>query len=167
MQIYGTIQGADNYALAIGNTAWGLLAPAEKNAALVRGSLYVDSFAKRWIDDKCWLQFIGEKTGGWAQDREWPRFGILGLPDNVIPKNIEYAAYEAALREAANPGSLNPDIDRTQLVKREKVDVLEVTYAVGDSANAADLQPVIPAIQALLSGFLARRCTNQMAVFTV
>lgn len=169
MQIYGTVAGADAYALSIGNTAWGLLSTDAKNAALVRGSLYVDSYNRRYLDGdfKCWWQFIGGKTGGWAQEREWPRSGIEGLPDSVIPVQMEYATYEAAIREGTSPGSLNPDIDRTSLVKREKVDVLEVTYAISDDANGGSLLPVIPAIDSLLASFLIRRCNSQLAIYTV
>jgi hypothetical protein len=169
MQIYGTVAGADAYALSIGNTAWGELTPEAKNSALVRGSLYVDSYSRRYLDGdfKCWLTFIGQKTGGWLQEREWPRTGIPGLPSNVIPAQIEYAAYEAAIREGTNPGSLNPDIDRTALVKREKVDVLEVTYAISDDANAGSLLPVFPAIDSLLSAFLVHRCRGGLAIYTV
>lgn len=168
-QIYGSIAGADAYALSIGNTAWGLLSTEAKNAALVRGSLYVDSYNRRYLDGdfKCWWQFIGGKTGGWAQEREWPRHGITGLPDNVIPPAIEYATYEAAIREAENPGALSPDIDRTQLVKRERVDVLEVTYAVSDDAGTGNLLPTIPVIDSLLAAFLVRRCKNQLAIYAV
>lgn len=169
MQIYGTIAGADAYALSIGNTAWGALTTDQKNAALVRGSAYVDSYARRYIGDdyKCWWTYIGGKTGGWAQEREWPRSGIDGLPDSVIPVQIEYATYEAAIREGTNPGSLSPDFDRTSLVKSEKVDVLQVTYAVSDNANAGSLLPVIPAIESLLSAFLVRRCNSGLAIYTV
>lgn len=168
-QIYGSIDGADAYALSIGNTAWGLLTTEAKNSALVRGSLYVDSYNRRYLDGdfKCWFQYLGGKTGGWAQEREWPRSGIDGLPDNAIPVQIESATYEAAIREGTTPGSLNPDIDRTSLVKRERVDVLEVTYAVSDNANAGSLLPVIPAIESLLSAFLIRRCTGELAIYTV
>lgn len=169
MQIYGSIAGADAYALSIGNTAWGALTTDAKQAALVRGSMYIDGYNKRFIDANynCWWQFIGGKTGGWAQEREWPRHGIAGLPDSVIPSQIEYATYEAAIREGTNPGSLSPDIDRTQLVKREKVDVLEVTYAVSDDAGTGNLLPVIPAIDSLLAAFLVRRCKNQLAIYAV
>lgn len=169
MQTYGTVTGADEYALAIGNTAWGALTPEAKQAALVRGSMYVDGYIKRFIDPagNCWWTFIGTKTGGWAQEREWPRQGIADLPDSTVPVQIEYAAYEAAMREAANPGSLSPDIDRTQLVKREKVDVLEVTYAISDDAGTANMIPVIPVIDSLLAPFLVRRCKNQLAIYAV
>lgn len=167
ISFYGSIQAADDYALAVGSSSWAALSDSEKKSALVRGSLYTDSYTKRWIDDKCWLTFIGGKTGGWAQEREWPRSGIEGLPDNVIPVQIEYATYEAAIREGTNPGSLNPDIDRTSLVKREKVDVLEVTYAISDDANGGSLLPVIPAIDSLLASFLIRRCTGGLAIYTV
>lgn len=169
MQIYGSIAGADAYALSIGNTAWGALSTDAKNAALVLGSAYVDSYAKRYIDAeyRCWWTFIGQKAEGWSQEREWPRKGALDIPPYIIPTQIEYATYEAAIREATNPGSLNPDIDRTALVKSEKVDVLQVTYAVSDNANAGTLLPVIPAIEALLSAFLIRRCNNSLAIYAV
>ena len=169
MQIYGSIAGADAYAISIGNTTWGPLTDEVKQAALVRASLYIDSYNKRYIDAdyRCWWTFIGGKTGGWAQEREWPRSGIDGLPDNVIPVQIEYATYEAAIREGTNPGSLSPDFDRTALVKSEKVDVLQVTYAVSDNANAGSLLPVIPAIESLLSAFLVRRCNSSLAIYTV
>lgn len=169
MQIYGSIAGADAYATSIGNTTWGPLTNEVKQAALVRASLYVDSYNKRFLDGayNCWWTYIGGKTGGWAQDREWPRHGIPGLPDNVIPPAIEYATYEAAIREAENPGALSPDIDRTQLVKRERVDVLEVTYAVSDDAGTGNLLPTIPVIDSLLASFLVRRCKNQLAIYAV
>lgn len=166
---YGTIDGADAYNAAMGNTAWASLSDEAKTAALVRGTLYVDSYNRRYLDGdfKCWWQFIGQKTGGRLQGRQWPRTGISDIPDNVIPSEIEYATYESAIREATNPGSLNPDIDRTALVKSEKVDVLQVTYAVSDNANAGTLLPVIPAIEALLSAFLIRRCNSSLAIYTV
>lgn len=167
VSFYGSIEAADDYATAVGSSNWAALSEDAKRAALVRGSAYVDSYAKRWIDDRCWLTFLGGKTGGWAQEREWPRSGIDGLPDNVIPVQIEYATYEAAIREGTNPGSLSPDFDRTSLVKSEKVDVLQVTYAVSDNANAGSLLPVIPAIESLLSAFLVRRCTGGLAIYTV
>ncbi len=169
VSFYGSIVGSDEYALSIGNTAWSALTNDQKIAALVRGSAYVDSYNRRYLDGdfKCWFQFIGGRTGGWAQEREWPRSGVNGLPDNVVPSQIEYATYEAAIREATNPGSLNPDIDRTALVKSEKVDVLQVTYAVSDNANAGTLLPVIPAIEALLSAFLIRRCNSSLAIYAV
>lgn len=166
---YGSNAAADAYMVAIGNTAWATYSDDEKSAARLRGSFYVDSCAKRFIGDdyRCWWTFAGVRTGGWEQEREWPRTGIPGLPAEVIPTQIEYATYEAAWREAATPGSLSPDFDRTALVKSEKVDVLQVTYAVSDNANSGSLLPVIPAIEALLSAFLVRRCTGGLAIYTV
>ena len=165
---YGTIAGADAYALAIGNTFWGPLTDEAKTAALVRASAFVDSYSKRPIGDgKCWWAFMGDRTGGWAQMRQWPRHGITDLPDNLIPDAIEYATYEAAFREAENPGALLPDVSKSALVKREKVDVLEVEYAVDSETGTASMLPTISAVEALLAQFLVRRCTNSFYIATV
>ena len=52
-------------------------------------------------------------------------------------------------------------------VKREKVDVLEVEYAISSSTNPYDLLPTVPIIDNLLAGLLVRRCNGSMAIYTV
>lgn len=166
---YGTLAGADAYNAAMGNTAWAALSDEAKTAALVRGTLYVDGYAKRWIGDdyKCWWTFIGQKTGGIAQYMQWPRIGIEGLSGTEVPLSVEYATYEAAAIEAANPNSLLPIVNTSTAVKREKVDVLEVEYAISSSTNPYDLLPTVPMIDSLLAGLLVRRCTGSFAIYTV
>lgn len=165
---YGSIAGADAYAESVGNTFWPPLTNEAKTAALVRASAFVDSYFHRPIGDgKCWYTFIGDRTGGWAQMRQWPRHGINDLPDSLIPDAIEYATYEAAFREAENPGSLQPDVSKSALVKREKVDVLEVEYAVDSETAAYAMLPTISSVEALLMPFLIRRCTNSFYMRTV
>ncbi len=166
---YGTIQGADDYNEAMGNTAWAALSTEAKTAALVRGTLYVDSYAKKWIgeDYKCWWTFLGLKSGGPAQYMQWPRTGIDGIDSATVPLSVEYATYEAAAIEGANPNSLRPIVNTSTAVKRERVDVLEVEYAISSSTNPYDLLPTVPIIDSLLAGLLVRRCTGSMAIYTV
>lgn len=166
---YGTIEGADAYNEAMGNDAWAQLSDQAKKAALVRGTLYVDGYAKKWIgeDYRCWWTFIGEKTFTWSQQNQWPRKGIDGLGQDEIPATIEYATYEAAAIEAANPNSLAPIVNPSTAIKSEKVDVLQVTYAVSDNTNPYALLPTFPVIEGLLASLLVRRCTGTFAIYTV
>jgi len=169
LTFYGTVAGADAYNEAMGNTAWASLSEEAKTAALVRGTLYVDSYAKKWIGDdyRCWWTFMGQKAGGPAQYMQWPRTGIDGIDSATVPLSVEYATYEAAAIEGANPGSLRPIVNTSTAVKREKVDVLEVEYAVSSGTNPYDLLPTVPIIDSLLAGLLIRRCTGTMAIYTV
>lgn len=169
-QIYGSVADADAYNLAIGNTAWASLSNEVKAAALLRGSIYVDSYNRRYIgaDYRCWFEFPGIKTGGLMQEREWPRTGVTGVPDDLVPPAVEQATYEAAAREANTPGSLRPDVNPATVVKREKVDVLEVEYAVGTTGQGALSLPTIPVIDSLLASLLIRRCNyGGIAVYAV
>lgn len=156
---YGDVASADSYHTARGNAGWAGTDEA-KQAALVRASAYVDSLAQHQVSppNGPWMSlFRGTKTGGRGQALAWPRMGATdneGLPiDNAeVPVEVEHATYEAALRELTAPGSLRPDYVASSVVKREKVDVLEVEYAVSAaSGSAADITPVVTVITALLA----------------
>lgn len=153
MSHYGTSGGADAYHSARGNTSWAALTEAQKTAALVRGSDYVDQ--------KYRAQFSGTKTGGRTQEREWPRTGATDascqpIPDDDVPDEIIRAAYEAALRESQSAGSLSPDFVASQFVTKEKVDVIEVTYSdkLLSAEGATPNRPVVPVIDEILAGLL-------------
>lgn len=95
MSYYGTVAEADTYHANRGNTKWAEAAeasPDPREGYLTRASDYVDSYRSR---------FAGRKTGGRAQEREWPRADATdasgeSIPDDEIPYEIEYATYEAA-----------------------------------------------------------------------
>lgn len=93
MAFYGTVVDADAYHLARGNAVWATKDQTAKEAALTTASDYVDSFRNR---------FSGSKTGGRAQEREWPRTkaydksGEEIAPDE-IPIEAQQATYEGAL----------------------------------------------------------------------
>ncbi|MFC3208136.1 DnaT-like ssDNA-binding protein [Aquamicrobium soli] len=117
-----------------------------------RGSQYVDGLYG--------MRFVGEKAGGWAQERAWPRKGAyVGsslIPDTEIPLPVVYASYEAALQEARDPESLSLIGSAAERVKREKVDgAVEVEYQqAGSDEFAASITPVMTAIEGLLAPFL-------------
>lgn len=117
-----------------------------------RGSVYVDGLYG--------IRFAGEKTGGWEQERAWPRTGAYAggssIPEDVIPKPVIHASYEAALQEARDPESLSLIGSAAERVKREKVDgAVEVEYQQSGSEDlAAAMTPVMTVIEGLLAPFL-------------
>ncbi|MGO8086477.1 DnaT-like ssDNA-binding protein [Rhizobium leguminosarum] len=124
------------------------------SAARQRGSLVIDRYEVR---------FSGKRTGGYAQERAWPRTGATtyygeATRSDLVPVAIENASYEAAFLELTNPGSLSPVVTGSSTVKREKVGQLEVEYATSSSMSVDDLvalaTPVVTVIEGLLWPFL-------------
>lgn len=162
MSGYGTTAGADAYFAERGETAaWD--AVSDKDAALVRGSDYVDQRYRKMRGDGRWVSlFVGQKVGGRSQVREWPRTGAVDMNGNAVdsgsvPIEVETAAYEAAMREGTNPGSLSPDYVTTGSKDRVKVGPIEVSYSTsqipiggGNTPN----RPMITEIDAILAPLL-------------
>lgn len=115
-----------------------------------RGSVY--------IDGQYGSQFTGSPTGGFAQERAWPRTGATAyrasIPDDVVPTAVIQASYHAALYEAQNPGGLAVSATGTGNIKREKTDVLETEYFAGSGDALADATPTLSAVEGLLAPFL-------------
>ncbi|WQO64236.1 DnaT-like ssDNA-binding protein [Sinorhizobium medicae] len=151
---YGTNDGFTAYATEAGYVFPDGTTDAQKDAARQRGSLAVDRYEP---------QFSGRRTGGYAQERAWPRTGATtyygeAIPSNEIPVAIVNASYEAAFLELTNPGSLSPVVTGSQTVKREKIGQLEVEYSSSSSTDIEDVvalaTPVVTTIEGLLWPFL-------------
>ena len=151
-QFYGSIEGANAYHLARGNTAW-LPSPDDgKEAALIRAST--------WIDGIYGGRFPGTRTNGRDQALAWPRTGAVDregyeLPVDEVPREVEQAAYEAALREFVAPGSLSPDYTPASGVKSETVGPISVTYR--DGVTLDGYRPIATAVDDLLFPLLGSR----------
>lgn len=148
MSYYGTTTDAATYHEARGTgTRWDAI--TDKEQALLRGSEYVDfNFRSR---------FPGYKAGQRSQVREWPRSWAFDIEENAIggstvPVEVEYAAYEAALREGESVGSLMPDYSPGEQVKREKVGPIDVEYTA--SHGPGSVTPIIQIIGAILAPVL-------------
>lgn len=172
MPAYGTLTAANTYHQDRGNVTW-TGADAAKQAALLRASDYVDSLSQRLVTPGVYEQvFGGVRTGGRGQARVWPRTGAYDsdgnlIPSDTVPVEVEYATYEAALRELTAPGSLAPDYVPASAVKREKVDVLEVEYATAVTAGGVSpTSPVIAAVWAYLAPLIGARAGG-VAAFVV
>lgn len=151
---YGDNAGFTAYAEAAGYVIPDGTGDAQITAARQRGSLVIDRYEPK---------FSGKRTGGYAQERAWPRTGATtyygeAIPDNTVPVAIINASYEAAFLELTNPGSLSPVVTGSSTVRREKVGALEVEYNSSSSMSAEDLvklaTPVVTAIEGLLWPFL-------------
>ncbi len=125
--------------------------PAEKaEAALRRATAYIDNTYR--------TRFPGQRKKFRLQALEWPRVGVVdmnGFPvtSDEVPVEVVRATCEAAVRELASPGSLNPDVTPGKVKKRAKVGEIEVEYAVG-AGGAASQQPISPVIDGVLAALI-------------
>lgn len=165
MSYYGNTSDAAAYHAARGNSEWADLDEEAAEAALLRGSDYVDQRYRERLASGRWAsRFPGERAGGRAQAREWPRVNAVDyegneIPDDEAPIEVVNATYEAALREAILPGSLSPDYTPSELATKEKVGPIEVQYATGQGEGSKDIptRPVISVIDEILAPVLIQR----------
>lgn len=121
---YVSLTDADTYHEARQNTSWVQASNDAKTGAILRAMAYLESVA--WAG----MRVLRD------QALMWPRAGVVDrdgyeLASNAIPRALVSALCELALREVSSPGSTSPDLERGGMVKREKVDVLEVEYQDG------------------------------------
>ncbi|MQX45781.1 DnaT-like ssDNA-binding protein [Sinorhizobium medicae] len=151
---YGTNDGFTAYATEAGYVFPDGTTDDQKTAARQRGFLVIDRYEPK---------FSGRRSGGYTQERAWPRTGATtyygeAIPSSEIPVAIVNASYEAAFLELTNPGSLSPVVTGSQTVKREKIGQLEVEYSSSSSTDIEDVvalaTPVVTTIEGLLWPFL-------------
>ena len=149
---YVSLADGDTYHLNNNNGAWAAATTVARDAALRKGTRYVDSAYR--------LRWKGERVNYQAQALEWPRLNVnlndrrqaagfaYGLnswvPFDQIPKEIKDATCEAALRALAGP--LLSDVDLN--TARKKIGPIETWY------TATEINTIYPEIDALLSGLL-------------
>lgn len=135
-------------------TAWltanGLALPTgSPTPAILReiGSNYVDAAYEPRLQ-------CSSRTGGFGQERAWPRTGhYVGceeIPSDLIPQAWINASYRAAYLQATQPGWAQSGYDPNRLTKREKVDVIEREFfganegaASGNAAPGFTVDPLI------------------------
>lgn len=172
-EFYGSVAGADAYHSARANAAW-TGSDEAKQAALIRASAYIDGKYQQQNSCGRWeSMFSGVKTGGRAQELQWPRTGATdnegaAIPPDEVPAEIERATYEAALRELVSPGSLSPDYVAAEAIKRQKVDVLEIEYqATTTTDGGVPTRPVLTVVDELVAPLLRSNRLCGVAVFVV
>lgn len=145
---YGTATAFKTYHQERGNDVPGTWTDETVDAALL--------VASDWIDGIYGPSFIGYKTDGFLQSREWPRSDAVvttSIPhyiydSAVIPDRVKNATYEAAYRHLVTPGSLLVDYTPGKYKSVTIEGALSVDYIQFNSA--ADTQIQIRAVDNLL-----------------
>jgi len=118
----------------------------ECEVALVKGNVYLNG-----------LCFYGEPVVPY-QGTSWPRKNVVinsnEYPDDQIPQQAIDAQIVSAAYAAT--GDIYTVVDNDKRISSEKVDVLQVTYAVSDSGSYTGKKKITRA-EELLSMFL---CSN-------
>lgn len=157
-----------------GFAAWladnGFVLPIDAPTAAVlrqRGSSYLDAT----YAPKLWCS---AKTGGFDQEREWPRTRALTaggteIDPNTVPSAWVRASYRAAWLEASSPGSLSASINTSERVKRQKADVIEREFFDGGAvvAGAGGLAMIDAEIDGMVAPYLCSAYAGRFAALVV
>ncbi len=146
------------------------LPPGSPCAGTLRqiGSDYVDAAYGH-------LLMCSQKTGGWEQERAWPRRGhrVSGelVPDDLIPQAWINASYRAAYLQAMNPGWATNQVTPGRVTKREQVDVISREFfgpdEVGGGASTAPGFPSDAVINGLVLPWLCPTGRSLNSLFRV
>ena len=142
---YGSLTAADTYHEDHGNASWAAAADEDKEAAMLRATIGLDStYRERWIGFKS-----NHNTVTAPQFLAWPRkddkaestdngfkladmtklvdFDGIALDVDAIPVELSNAFFEVSLIELTEP-FLSTKLSRDDMVKYERVDVIETEF---------------------------------------
>jgi len=146
---YNSLEEIAEYATNHGLTF--AISPAEAAEAAARR-------ATTWLDGTYRGRYSGTRLNGRDQALQWPREDATDAEDediatDEVPAEIKAAHAEAAIRELASPGALNPDfVSGTQAV-RKKVGSIEVEYR--DVVMGPEMvRPVVNVVDDILAPLL-------------
>ena len=125
-QSYISTADADTYHSARGNSDWAAADIADKEAALVKASEYLDGkYGKRWIG----IRYSS------TQALDWPRDGAYderGVSIDGVPSKLTAAAAVVALKVIQGE-DINPDLERGGRIQTDKTGPLTTVYEAGAS----------------------------------
>lgn len=164
---YGDATGFEDYLTARGRERLALWDDDAVDAALL--------VASEWIDGVYGPSFVGHKTDGFLQPREWPRInavvkatGAWGnyyvFPDSAIPDQVKNAAYEAAFRHLTTPGCLQVDYKPGKYKSVSISGAISVDYS--PLTTSSDIQIQIAAIDTLLFLLLDTNSPNSTSNYS-
>lgn len=149
--MYGSAAGFISYHENRGRTI-----PAHWTNSVIEAALLL---ASEWVDRRYGNLFEGFKTGGYTQEREWPRtaaytnnFPIYVFADDEMPDAVAHAAYEAAFRECTTEGTLNVDFTPSKYKSVSVDGAVSVDY--NDTISNSDLQIKIEVVDHLMQPLL-------------
>lgn len=140
------LASAEAYASVADCSAWAVKyyghaltgSEADKEAAIRRAVAYMDG-----------LKWKGTRTHGRSQALAWPRDGVTdcegdAIASDVIPPEVIFAQHVLARVEFQSPGALSPSVTLGNIVKRERVDVIEQEYDTSRlQGNSDEMRPLI------------------------
>lgn len=148
---YISVSEADAYFSArnLLATAWSGKTVAEKEAAILYATTYLDS-------NFYWLGHIkiSDQALGWPRILVYDREG-RSIDSNIVPQRIKDATAELALEALTK--SLSPSLPRGGDVKRKKVSSLEIEYF-----SYASNSRTFPLVRQILSGLFKDSPTAEL-----
>lgn len=132
------------------------------------GSDYVDNAYEHALQ-------CGRRTGGFEQERAWPRVGhrVNGqtVPADLIPPAWVNASYRAAYLQATTEGGwATVGADSTRQTRREKVDSVEREFFAASDAAGSSVAPGMPSdsiINGMLTPWLCSNTRSAASLFRV
>ncbi len=148
---YGSVANADAYFTDRLNTAW-TGSTGAKQASLIAATDYIDA--------RFGHLFYGSPVSD-AQALEFPRDQFVDATTLVpnIPKKLQYATFEYALRALTGPLAPDPEVDGSGYQVSEKYEKLgpieeRTRFAAIGSGSVRELLKPYPAADMLLRSFL-------------
>lgn len=124
---------------------------------MITAALLISS---EWLDATYADAWVGYPTGGYTQERLWPRSAAFTNTDpsytfanDEIPNAVKYATYEVAYRELTTPGTINADFTPNKYKSVRVEGAIQVEYASMFSAGQAQVQ--IPVLAGLMNPLLS------------
>lgn len=128
---YASEDTANTYAEDRELASW-TAATSGKEAALIRGAEALDGMYEGRLPG--WRTFLREQMTAWPRTDAYDRDENV-IDNDAIPQEWINASIEAAVRELASPGSMQPDLARGGAIKRVKAGSAEVEWSDGADAT--------------------------------
>lgn len=145
---YGTYSGMVAYFAERGVTVTSLQADVEAKLVV----------ASEWLDARYGGQFPGVKYLRREQLRDWPRTGAYdrngdSISNTEIPREVEWATYQATKRELDVPGALSKDVTPNKYRKASVSSAVAVEY--NEFSNSVDAQTKFQIIDEIMLPLLS------------
>ena len=140
----------DTYHSDRGNSTWTGDDEAVKEPAIRRASFFLSNS----------FDWMGFPLNARTQALAWPRSGVVdqygyAIETSEIPKEVQQACAEAALRELVTPGSLTPDYTATERLESASVGPISVKYDMSRT-DASAARTIMLIVRDLIGPFLAK-----------
>lgn len=138
---YASVAAADSYVADRGITGWAALTQTVKEQSLTKATDYLEQTYR-----EAWKGYRVTSTQALSWPREQVEVDTFPVAANIVPTAVIRACIEMALRASAGDDLI---ADLGQQIIRERVDVIETTYAEFGTQSAR-----YPAVNKLVLPYL-------------